>query len=91
MRRSDGTDEIFTAPRLGAGFVAILAVGGLLHLLNHLVGKTLDGNVTRAFVAARQLLRNTQALQHVKPTREHAANLVEELERHQQQLRRESG
>jgi hypothetical protein len=91
MRRSDDTGEIFTAGRLGAGFVAILAVGGLLQLLNHLIGETLDGNVTKAWVAARQLARNTQALQHVKPTREHAANLVEELERHQQQRRRESG
>lgn len=90
MRRSD-TDEIFTAPRLGAGFVAILAVGGLLRLLNHLIGETLDGNVTKAFVAARQLLRNTQALQHLKPTSQHAANLVAELERHQQQSGRKSG
>lgn len=89
MRRSD-SGEILTAPRLGAGFVAVLAVGGLLQLLNHLIGETLDGNVTKAFVAARQLLRNTQALQHLKPTRQHAANLVEELERHQQQSGRNS-
>lgn len=90
MRPGD-TDEIFTAPRVWAGFVALVAVGSLLHLLRRLIGQTLDTNVTRAFVAARQLLRNTQALQHVKTTRERAAKLVEELERHHQQSGGKSG
>lgn len=75
-------EEVFTPARVGAGFAALLAVWGLLDLLRHLIGHTLDGNVTRAWVAARQLAQNTQALQHVKSTRKRAAELAEELERH---------
>lgn len=98
MRRSDqeaARDDVFTMPRVGAGFVALVAVGGLLGLLRHLIGrggtinpnvgpKSIDNSVTRLWVTARQLAQNTQALQHVKTTRERAAALVEELERHHQ-------
>lgn len=69
-------------PLLGAGLGVTAAVWALLDLNRHLVGHTVDGQVTKAWIAARQVAQNTQALHILNATQERAHDLVAELEQH---------
>jgi hypothetical protein len=83
MRRPRG-EPLLTWRLLGAALVAELAVWGLLELIRRLVGQRLYARVTKVWIAGRQLVQNTQALHTLNATQRRAAELVEELERHQQ-------
>jgi malonyl CoA-acyl carrier protein transacylase len=72
---------------LGAVLAAELAVWALLELIRRLVGQRLDERVTKVWIAGRQLVQNTQMLHTLNVTQQRAAELVEELERHQQPAR----